>query len=269
MKACAYKLQLKKIVLVMVCLTASMGLLSGCGNEAKAVNGAMDIDLLSLPTEMVDPMEWSDDPEAIYLLAKLPEEDIYLYGLGDKSHVLLRQGEQRALLDWEYITPRLILPEMHFADYDGDGGKELAVVLYVGSGTGVSIEELHIVNWRGAEAVDHLYQPQDYENQLAEQTQWSYDADNKKATLHCGYLDVYLLEGADTHYDEVEGIADFSSQVNFELTDDGKIKARFALGLLRPEQASPDYHGVINAEVSYRKGKFSMDPNTMIYKEEM
>ena len=89
MKACAYKLQLKKIVLVMVCLTASMGLLSGCGNEAKAVNGAMDIDLLSLPTEMVDPMEWSDDPEAIYLLAKLPEEDIYLYGLGDKSHVCL------------------------------------------------------------------------------------------------------------------------------------------------------------------------------------
>ena len=76
MRTCAYRSQLKKIVLTMICLAASMGLLSGCGNEAKAVNGAMDIDLKSLPTEMVDPMQWSDDPEAIYLLAELPEEDI-------------------------------------------------------------------------------------------------------------------------------------------------------------------------------------------------
>ena len=267
MKTCLEHGHFKKILLLMG-LAASMALLGGCGHEAKAVNGAMDIDLASLPQEIVDPMEWSDDPNAIYLLSELAEDDIYLYGLGDKTHVLLRQGEQRALLDWEYITPRLILPEMKFADFDGDGAKELAVILYNGSGTGISIEELHMVSWRGTEAVDDVYQADEYQKQLAEQVGWRYDAINKKATLHCGYLDVYLLEGAETHYDEVEGIADFCGQVDFECDEDGKIKAKFALGLLRPEQAAPDYHGVISAEVTYHKGKFSMDPNTMLYKEE-
>lgn len=268
MKACFEQFYFKKMVLLLLCLAAAMTLLSGCGNEAKAVNGAMDIDLAELPKEMTDPMTWSDDPEAIYLLGELPEDDIYLYGLGDKAHVLLRQGEQRALLDWAYITPRLILPEMKFADFDGDGSKELAVILYVGSGTGISVEELHMVSWRGTEAVDHLYRDADYQNQLAEQVKWSYDAENEKATLHCGYLDVYLPEGANTHYAEVQGIADFGEQVSFELGEDGQIKAKFALGLRRPDRATPDYHGVISADVTYRNGKFSMDPNTMLYKEE-
>ena len=112
------------------CALAAAGLLGGCNEAAQAVNGAMDIDLSTLPVEIVDPVNWSDDPEAIYLVAELPEDDIYLYGYGDLQRVLLRQGEQRALLDWDYLTPRLILPEMCYVDYDNDGSKELAVVLY-------------------------------------------------------------------------------------------------------------------------------------------
>ena len=267
MKTCLEQVYFKTIVLLLMGL-AAMTLLSGCGNEAKAVNGAMDIDLAALPTEIVDPMQWSDEAEDIYLLAQLPEDDIYLYGLSDKRHVLLRQGEQRALLDWEYITPRLILPEMQFADFDGDGGKELAVILSNGSGTGVSIEELHFVNWLGTEAIDHVYDAEEYQKQLSEQVSWRYDAQNHKATLHCGYLDVYLNDGLGTRYDEVQSIAPFGEQVDFELREDGRIKVNFALGLLRPEEVVPDYHGAISAEVTYSKGKFSMDPNTMLYKEE-
>lgn len=252
---------------MMLALATLIVATSGCAPKAEAVDGAMAIPLTDLPQEMVDPAQWSDDPQDIYLLAQLVEDDIYLYGMNDNAHVLLRQGEQRALLEWQYLTPRLILPEMKFADFDGDGGKELAVILYTGSGTGISIEELHIVTWQGNTATDHCYQAQDYQKEMLEQVKWLYDAENSKATLHCGYLDVYLTEQAGSHYDEVEGLAAFGDQVDFEVTENDKIKVKFAVGLSRTGWDMPDYIGEITAQVVYRNGKFAIDPNTMIYKE--
>ena len=73
-------------------------------------------------------------------------EDAALYGLaGEESRLLLRWGDALAEFDWPYRTPRTVAPRLWQVDADGDGAEELAAVCYAGSGTGVSMEQLHIV----------------------------------------------------------------------------------------------------------------------------
>jgi hypothetical protein len=76
----------------------------------------------------------------------LPDEDISLAFAAPFGAVLSVKGEQY-FYAWSrgYLTPRTILPKLRVQDFDGDGADELAVVLYVGSGTGIAMTELHIV----------------------------------------------------------------------------------------------------------------------------
>ena len=84
------------------------------------------------------------------LLAEVPEAGAAFYGLpyAKDAHesVLLRWGGDRlAEFDWNFATPRMFPPEMACFDADGDGEDELIAACYYGSGTGVSIYELHVV----------------------------------------------------------------------------------------------------------------------------
>ncbi|MDE6709682.1 MAG: YgdI/YgdR family lipoprotein, partial [Oscillospiraceae bacterium] len=67
---------------------------------------------------------------------------IYLYG--KEPYIFIEHDGVIDTFEQAWNTPRRILPIAAYADYDGDGEKELAVSYYVGSGTGVSIEELVI-----------------------------------------------------------------------------------------------------------------------------
>lgn len=78
------------------------------------------------------------------LLAELPEADAAFYALGDET-ILIRWDGCMAEFDWLYLTPRQIFPRLYCFDADGDWEKELVVICYIGSGTGVSIDELHIL----------------------------------------------------------------------------------------------------------------------------
>ncbi|MEY8386441.1 hypothetical protein AALC17_03965 [Oscillospiraceae bacterium 38-13] len=82
-------------------------------------------------------------------LAEAPEADAAFYAApyqaNGESPVLIRWGDSLAEFDWDFLTPRTILPRMDCFDVDGDQEDELIIICYVGSGTGVSIEELHIL----------------------------------------------------------------------------------------------------------------------------
>jgi hypothetical protein len=78
------------------------------------------------------------------LYAMIKSEDIYLYGIKPYGMVLYYKGKG-TYFDWPGLTPRLVLPEMIYHDFDGDGKKDLAVLLYVGSGTGIAMMDLHIL----------------------------------------------------------------------------------------------------------------------------
>ncbi len=85
----------------------------------------------------------------IGLLAEAPEADATFYGLpySEDAHetALIRWGDSLAEFDWDFLTPRRFLPRMAVMDLDGDEKDELIVLTYVGSGTGVSIYDLHVL----------------------------------------------------------------------------------------------------------------------------
>ena len=85
----------------------------------------------------------------IGLLAEAPEAGAAFYGLpySENAHetALIRWGDSLAEFGWDFLTPRRFLPRMAVMDLDGDGKDELIVLTYVGSGTGVSIYDLHVL----------------------------------------------------------------------------------------------------------------------------
>lgn len=89
---------------------------------------------------------WNQDP--VGLLAELPEQDVALYGVRDHrgdDRALLRWEDSLAEFDWNFGGPLTVEPRLWCWDADDDGQDEVVLVNHVGSGTGVSIEELHIV----------------------------------------------------------------------------------------------------------------------------
>lgn len=96
-------------------------------------------------------MRWAYEGEGA-LLAEAPEA--YFYALPrteehPEETALILWGESAAEFDWCFSTPRMFLPEMDCFDFDGDGEDELIVLCYSGSGTGVSVWDLHVVEKNG------------------------------------------------------------------------------------------------------------------------
>ena len=78
------------------------------------------------------------------LAAELPEADAAFYGLQwDKA--LIRWGDSLAEFNWPWLTPQQILPRLYCFDLDDDWEDELIAVCHPGTGTGVSYDELHVL----------------------------------------------------------------------------------------------------------------------------
>lgn len=97
-----------------------------------------------LPEEVTSMMDWQWQG-AVGLLAQV--EDISFYALEGKETcpALLRWGDSMAEFDWWYTTPQAIEPELWLQDMDGDGEPEVVADCYGGSGTGVSMEYIYIL----------------------------------------------------------------------------------------------------------------------------
>lgn len=108
-----------------------------------------------LPTEVIglrnwiSGSRWNHDP--VGLLAELPERELSLYGVTKwlDSSALLRWGDSLAEFSWSFGGPLIVEPQLRCWDVDSDGQEEVVVINHVGSGTGTSIEELHVVEKDG------------------------------------------------------------------------------------------------------------------------
>ncbi|MHC1723286.1 MAG: M56 family metallopeptidase [Aminipila sp.] len=111
---------------------------------------------LKLPEELIkDDNDWNkflDSDRRIALVAEIPEEDIYVYGLKENGKekgsytlhgVCVRQGKDIQILDlfWGVYGD---IPKLQYEDYDNDGIKELAMILRSANGTGIDLNDLHI-----------------------------------------------------------------------------------------------------------------------------
>ena len=166
----------------LILLLAGLLLLCGCGSETPAVPEEPEPVLpetapagaVSAPAIVMEGRELAEDyalppfpgtvqdsPRydmkrwaqggVIQLLAEVPEADVAFYGLpwyegssGDTA--LIRWGDSLAEFDWIFCPgPSFTLPRMACLDVDGDWEDELIVVCQTGTGTGISICELHIL----------------------------------------------------------------------------------------------------------------------------
>ena len=157
---------MKRLLPALLALT----LLSGCGARETAsslpeTSPAQQISARAVVTEGREPEEDDDlsaaldgfsewmhnstlDQNSVGLLAELPEQDVALYGVRDHrgdDRALLRWEDSLAEFDWNFGGPLIVEPRLWCWDVDDDGQDEVVLVNHVGSGTGVSIEELHIV----------------------------------------------------------------------------------------------------------------------------
>jgi len=92
-------------------------------------------------------------PETNVLLASLPDDQIYIYGdkndfdtTGEYDGLYLSINGVSRYYEWESIGKDAFLPELILKDINGDGRKELAVILTTGEGTGVNQETVHVIN---------------------------------------------------------------------------------------------------------------------------
>ena len=157
---------MKRLLPALLALT----LLSGCGARETAsslpeTSPAQQISAPAVVTVGREPEEDDDlsaaldgfsewmhnstlDQNSVGLLAELPEQDVALYGVRDHrgdDRALLRWEDSLAEFDWNFGGPLIVEPRLWCWDVDDDGQDEVVLVNHVGSGTGVSIEELHIV----------------------------------------------------------------------------------------------------------------------------
>ncbi|REK77636.1 hypothetical protein DX130_11765 [Paenibacillus paeoniae] len=193
------------------------------------------------------------------MLAELPEHAISITG-GD-SGVILRIGEREQAYDWPYMTPRGIKPSMTLGDLDGDGADELAIILYIGSGTGVSVSDLRIVHNDTDGFRDYYFEPENYIGQVKNVAKFSSLRQKEelfgKLTLGDDSYTVSLKEYDSEESGQVEERLVIGDIANFWFDED-RIIASFGAGISFEKFVIPVYIGNIEAEVKYESGAFRL-----------
>lgn len=85
-----------------------------------------------------EPLAIATENDQVKLYTALKNGDTY------EGFVIEVNGNKHTF-NWE--APRLLgyTPEIHYADIDQDGQEEVVVILWLGTGTGMSMQELHVI----------------------------------------------------------------------------------------------------------------------------
>lgn len=128
------------------------------GKAVAFVLAELPSEILSLNAILSEAMEGQP-----FLIAQLPEDDIYLYGTlspDDESNVILRVGDRLAAYPLTWTTNHGVFPALYLLDLDGDGEEELLIVANTNSGTQCNVwtptvVELSQENWP-AYTLEHI-----------------------------------------------------------------------------------------------------------------
>lgn len=189
------------------------------------------------------------------LIAELPKEDIYLYGL-KPTGVALKYGDKIQFFDWIYTTPRFVLPVLKKYDLDNDGKDEIICVLNVGSGTGISLYELHILKLNGTSGyVDYRFS--DYLEQVKTMLSATYHKKENSILLKTdnnSYTYVFPTEYQKLTFKNIA----YGAIVIFDISDG--LKINMPLGMIFDEFASPQFMEdiVFKGDVAFKNGKFQI-----------
>lgn len=226
---------------------------------------AEDYDLPPLPqdtdwtTYRTNAQQWVSDGPSIAVLAEDREADAVLYGLPlyantSQETALLRWGDYVAEFDWTLFPgPSMVLPQIKCLDAGG-GAKELAVICQVGTGTEVSIAELHILE-KGPDGTLTAY--------TFPESLWQEELPKLFDTAELGGRTFAILGHELVEFNnEYEGLdlesASSGMIANFETTDWGGLQFRGAFCLSPPDSAMPCYVAKTSAQILYENGTFTL-----------
>lgn len=204
--------------------------------------------------EIIGEPSWEDT--RVFILAELPMEDITLYGMKDKDgiyrNVAIRSGETVNYYDWSYYAGKFDAG-MSYQDYDGDGAKELAVHLYFGGGTGVSIDQLFMLEELRPGVFEPIqFKSDDYIAQVKKLVSYRVNEENKTISL-CKKGTV--LQKVDLSWlKENEKVEDvyYGNMLSFDFNDG--IVMKITPGMEINDRASLQYDGfsALEATVEYQ-----------------
>lgn len=199
------------------------------------------------------------------LLSALPEKGIYLYDIKNDK-IMLKVNENKYFFNnWICLNSRFILPRMQESDFDNDGKNELAVILYVGSGSGFSVEELHILEIYDEQAIseslrDYVFKSDDYvpmlKNNITFKTHKFKNKMMGEITIN-KQKEIFELRNYKPEGGEINTNIIWNNIVHFDFQDN-RLIADFGAGIAYEKFPSPDFIGDVFADVSFEVGKFTL-----------
>lgn len=182
-----------------------------------------------------------------------------------EARVLLKAGDSEQYFDWTYLTPRFILPSMNLSDLDSDGKEELSVILYVGSGTGVSLQELHVLELpekkqgTGQSLKDQVFE--DYIIQLDKAVSFKLLSESSglkgEISVENKKYKINIKDYQSEEYGKIIEKLFYGNIVRFS-QDNNKLMVELAAGLGFENNVEPVYIGTLNADIDYKSGKFKL-----------
>lgn len=212
------------------------------------------------------------------ILDSVADSDIVLYGMYGGETMVIRDGEH-VIPVWTYwMSPHMVMPQIHYGDYDNDGVYEYAIWSNMDTGTGVSGDELYIIeaDYAKENSEEDFYSIKEYSD-------WGGDLDNAVSYYldDTGNVVTMTLNGEDVasvdlsgHFEEhkeynesFDGI-DFGSHYSFHEQDGiwyfvnaGRIYVKRDGKSVYDEDMIP-YNVVVNARVVY-------EPDQQFYLEDI
>ena len=201
-------------------------------------------------------------------MAELPERELSLYGVTKwlDSSALLRWGDSLAEFSWSFGGPLIVEPQLRCWDVDSDGQEEVVVINHVGSGTGTSIEELHVVKKDGdGTLTDYCFPESLWQEDLSGLLSVVSDGDRTSTVLGADL--VALTDEIQTKFPDLNpGMIEDASTgrwANFSVQSgtDGNGSDLFFTGsaMLEGREIPYDsYAAEITAAISYENGSFTL-----------
>lgn len=201
------------------------------------------------------------------ILDSVADSDIVLYGMYGGLTMVIRDGEHVIPVWTNWMSPHMVMPQIHYGDYDNDGAYEYAIWSNMDTGTGVSGDELYIIeaDYAKENSEEDFYSIKEYSD-------WGGDLDNAVSYYldDTGNVVTMTLNGEDVasvdlsgHFEEhkeynesFDGI-DFGSHYSFHEQDGiwyfvnaGRIYVKRDGKSVYDEDMIP-YNVVVNARVVY------------------
>lgn len=218
------------------------------------------------------------------ILDSVADSDIVLYGMYGGETMVIRDGEHVIPVWTNWMSPHMVMPQIHYGDYDNDGAYEYAIWSNMDTGTGVSGDELYIIeaDYAKENSEEDFYSIKEYSD-------WGGDLDNAVSYYldDTGNVVTMTLNGEDVasvdlseHFEEhkeynesFDGI-DFGSHYSFHEQDGiwyfvnaGRIYVKRDGKSVYDEDMIP-YNVVVNARVVYEPDQqFNLEDIEIIVEE--